>query len=67
VAEGVETQAQLEVLRRHGCETAQGFFFCRPLPADQCRQLLGDLARRPSFTDTLRLELVTRGASSARS
>lgn len=57
VAEGVETAAQLEVLNRHGCEVAQGFFFSRPLPADQCRALLEELATRPSFTDTLRMRL----------
>jgi len=55
VAEGVEKAEQLAVLARHGCETAQGFYFCRPLPADECRDLLTKLAGRPSFTDTLRL------------
>ena len=34
VAEGVETQAQLDFLRKHDCELIQGFFFSRPLPAD---------------------------------
>ena len=60
VAEGVETAAQLDVLNRHGCEVAQGFFFSRPLPADQCRTLLEELATRPSFTDTLRIRLRER-------
>lgn len=60
VAEGVETAAQLEALHRHGCEVAQGFFFSRPLPADQCRALLEELAARPTFTDTLRMR-VKRG------
>jgi EAL domain-containing protein (putative c-di-GMP-specific phosphodiesterase class I)/CheY-like chemotaxis protein len=55
VAEGVEKSEQLEVLARHGCATAQGFYFCRPVPADACRDLLVDLASRSSFTDTLRL------------
>jgi hypothetical protein len=63
VAEGVETAAQLEVPNRHGCEVAQAFFFSRPLPADECRTLLEDLAARPSFTDTLRLRLRDRFAS----
>jgi EAL domain-containing protein (putative c-di-GMP-specific phosphodiesterase class I) len=55
VAEGVEKAEQLEVLARHGCETAQGFYFSRPMPADECRDLLTELAGRPSFTDTLRV------------
>ncbi len=55
VAEGVETAEQLEVLARHGCEFAQGFYFCKPLPVGECGQLLADLAARTSFTDTLRL------------
>ncbi|HAA33224.1 MAG TPA: GGDEF domain-containing response regulator, partial [Cyanobacteria bacterium UBA8553] len=31
VAEGVETQEQLDILRSLGCEYAQGYFFSRPL------------------------------------
>jgi diguanylate cyclase (GGDEF)-like protein/PAS domain S-box-containing protein len=33
VAEGVETLAQREFLRRHGCAQMQGYQFSRPLPA----------------------------------
>ena len=33
VAEGVEEEAQLDVLRSLGCEAVQGFYFYRPLPA----------------------------------
>jgi len=35
VAEGVETQEQVDVLRRLGCERAQGYFFARPVPLEQ--------------------------------
>ncbi len=35
VAEGVETPQQAEVLRRLGCERAQGYFFARPVPLEQ--------------------------------
>jgi diguanylate cyclase (GGDEF)-like protein len=35
VAEGVETDFELAELVRFGCDMAQGFFFARPMPADQ--------------------------------
>ncbi len=34
VAEGVENEAQLEFLRRHGCDEMQGYYFSRPLAED---------------------------------
>jgi diguanylate cyclase (GGDEF)-like protein/PAS domain S-box-containing protein len=34
IAEGVESEAQLAVLERLGCEAAQGYLFSRPLVAD---------------------------------
>lgn len=35
VAEGVETEAQLNVLRTLGCEMAQGYWFGRPVPVER--------------------------------
>jgi len=35
IAEGVETPAQLEFLRRSGCDDVQGYLFSRPLPPEQ--------------------------------
>jgi diguanylate cyclase (GGDEF)-like protein/PAS domain S-box-containing protein len=40
VAEGVETQAQLDYLRRLGCPAAQGYFLSRPLTSDAIDDLL---------------------------
>ena len=40
VAEGVETQTQLDALRELGCNVVQGYFFSRPLPADELTELL---------------------------
>jgi diguanylate cyclase (GGDEF)-like protein/PAS domain S-box-containing protein len=34
-AEGVENEEQLDELRRNGCLQAQGFYFQKPLPADE--------------------------------
>jgi len=55
IAEGVENAAQLNVLRMHGCEYAQGFYFGRAIPAEACRDLLVEAAKRPSFKPTLQL------------
>jgi diguanylate cyclase (GGDEF)-like protein/PAS domain S-box-containing protein len=40
ISEGVETQEQLDFLRRHGCRHMQGYFFGRPLPAADFLALL---------------------------
>ena len=40
IAEGVETQAQVAFLRRHGCDLGQGYLFDRPLPAAQLAERL---------------------------
>lgn len=40
VAEGVETQEQLDYLQARGCHYVQGYLFSRPLPADQILELI---------------------------
>lgn len=35
LAEGVETAAQRDSLRRFGCHQAQGYYYSRPVPADE--------------------------------
>ncbi len=41
VAEGVEEKAQLDKLKAMGCENIQGFYFSRPLPAEEFKELFG--------------------------
>jgi len=72
VAEGIETEYQLNVLRNLGCDEMQGYLFSRPVPAADVRDLLvlmsqqgvGNLPgslhldARPAFTQEEQEELV---------
>jgi EAL domain-containing protein (putative c-di-GMP-specific phosphodiesterase class I)/DNA-binding NarL/FixJ family response regulator len=40
VAEGVETELELDFLRQHNCNSMQGFLFSRPLPAAEFENFL---------------------------
>jgi diguanylate cyclase (GGDEF)-like protein/PAS domain S-box-containing protein len=53
IAEGVETEAQLELLRKLRCNHSQGFLHSRPVPVEQLEQMLGQQAqaRRPKRRD----------------
>lgn len=40
VAEGVETQEELDVLRQLGCDFVQGYLFSRPMSVEECEKFL---------------------------
>jgi diguanylate cyclase (GGDEF)-like protein/PAS domain S-box-containing protein len=40
VAEGVETEAQLDYLRSRGCDLVQGYLFSRPIPAAEAEAFI---------------------------
>ncbi len=40
LVEGIETADQLAILRRQGCDEAQGYFFGRPIPGEEFAQWL---------------------------
>ncbi len=48
LAEGAETQAQIDYLREEGCEAVQGFFYSRPLEAARLAELV---AATPAAVD----------------
>ena len=40
IAEGVEIKAQLDLLTAAGCDFVQGYYFSKPLPANEFEALL---------------------------
>ena len=46
IAEGVETDAQVHFLKRHGCDQVQGFLYGEPIAPQQFAQLLGRAQRK---------------------
>jgi diguanylate cyclase (GGDEF)-like protein len=48
IAEGAETQEQVDFLRLHNCDQVQGYFFSRPISAEHLFELL-ERERRPGF------------------
>ncbi len=41
VAEGVESEMQLQFLRERGCDECQGYYFSRPVPGDDMLKAVG--------------------------
>lgn len=48
VAEGVETQGQSDFLRQQGCDSVQGYFYCRPGPVDVATEFFRQHSNRQS-------------------
>ena len=49
VAEGIETEPQLEMLRRLGCRLGQGYLFSKPTGAEGVERLLSDASEKFNF------------------
>lgn len=49
IAEGIETESELQLLKQLGCEQAQGYYFGRPVPATEFAQkYLGEVKKNDS-------------------
>ncbi len=63
VAEGVETEEQVRLLKKWGCDYLQGYYYSRPLPANEFTKWLNDrpfqitTAEKPSITNPVVSEL----------
>jgi diguanylate cyclase (GGDEF)-like protein/PAS domain S-box-containing protein len=53
VAEGVETQQELDFLKAHKCEEAQGYYFSPPVPPQQFARLLSAGMAEKSLVETV--------------
>ena len=64
IAEGVETESQAETLQKLGCPWAQGFYFARPMSAQQAAELAADPSRlAASSSSVTRLDRLQAKAS----
>lgn len=43
VAEGVETEEQVKILKRIGCDIIQGYYFCKPLPPKEFTEYIAKI------------------------
>lgn len=57
IAEGVETEGQLAYLREQCCDEVQGYFYSKPLPADQFEAFVQSrlLGEKPGLMEVLSL------------
>lgn len=60
-AEGVETQQQLDILRKLGCQIGQGYLFSKPVPFEDATQVLLENYRRPSGSSLWSTEMEPSG------
>lgn len=53
IAEGIETEAQLEFLKGLSCEYGQGYYLCKPVPAEKITSSRNDISFADKQSDEL--------------
>ena len=53
VAEGVETQEQLDFLPRNGCDVLQGYLLGRPVDGREFERLMHEAGRQPPWPSSV--------------
>ena len=48
VAEGVETEEHVKILKEKGCDILQGYYFSRPIAEDEFTKYIENLAENKS-------------------
>jgi EAL domain-containing protein (putative c-di-GMP-specific phosphodiesterase class I) len=66
IAEGVESVAQLESLRRLGCDQGQGYLFSEPLSAEAAGQLAARYREWKAFDLSVFASDISEAASSSK-
>ncbi|VDG88668.1 Bacteriophytochrome cph2 [Lysinibacillus sphaericus] len=51
IAEGIETAEQANIVRQLGCREGQGYFYSRPIPATEIRELLEKFPEKRNDTE----------------
>ncbi|MBR4163212.1 MAG: EAL domain-containing protein [Solobacterium sp.] len=51
IAEGVETQEQLEALKAMGCDIVQGYYFSKPVPSDEYEHFIVEKKKNGNQAD----------------
>ena len=56
VAEGVEVREQVDFLARQGCDMIQGFYFAKPMPADEYEQKMKSGVATEEVVEEIKVE-----------
>jgi diguanylate cyclase len=65
VAEGVETEKQMQILQAMGCDVLQGFLFSRPITFEQLMLLYHNFSGQPGMSEFIRAKLTADNRSVA--